>query len=250
MSNTVAIDLPGYAKVVYRYGRPVVLIVALLMSIPGEVHLAEVAGWDHVQVWALGTLNVAWGMPVCVSVYAACSAVIADVAKRLSLPNRKSAVAGAVAALALALTAQDVSHWIKADYMGTSWVLVGAVSSIPPLVAFHMLHMAAAPESTESVVEIEDPADEEGGDDVAKRPGRKGKPGRPGLSEAEVKKAIENLKTAGTEVTPENLGQILNRAPRTARRYLAMIERAERKARAEQKAATEPQQSGALQLSI
>lgn len=246
MPRTVAVDLPAYAKLVYTYGRPVVLIVALLMSIPGEVHLAEVAGWAHVDLFGLLTVNVAWGMPVCVSVYAACSAVIADVAKRHGLPNRRSAMFGAYAALALALSAQDVSHWIKADYMGTSWILVGAVSSIPPLVAFHMLHMAAAPEATETVVEVEDVANEDD-DDVTERPNRKSRPGRPGLELSEVEAAIESLRDAGQEVTPENLGQILNRAPRTARRYISMVQRAEKRA---EKAAKEPQGAGTLQLSL
>ncbi|MFC9591562.1 hypothetical protein ACFTUC_17450 [Streptomyces sp. NPDC056944] len=230
----MAIDLPAYAKLVYRYGRPVVLVVALLMSIPGEVHLAKVAGWDAVHLPGLWTINVAWGMPVCVSVYAACSAVIADVAKRHGLPNRRSAMIGAYAALALALSAQDVSHWIKADYMGSSFILVGAVSSIPPLVAFHMLHMAAAPETTETVVEVEIEADDdefEEDEDVATKGPRKR--GRPGLTEEEVQAAIKQLNEAGTQVTPENLGQILNRAPRTARRYMAMMQRAEMKARKE-----------------
>ncbi|WP_328377081.1 hypothetical protein OHB13_12065 [Streptomyces sp. NBC_00440] len=229
--STVSIDLPPYAKVVFKYGRPVVLLTALLMSIPGEVHLAKVAGWDSVNLLGLWTFNVAWLMPVCVSVYAACSAVIADVAKRLCLPNQRSAVAGAVAALLLALTAQDVSHLIQQDYMNTSWLLVGAVSAIPPLVAFHMLHMAAAPESTASEVEIEELEDTfEDDDDAAETPCRKGKPGRPGLSEDEVNKAIANLEAAGRDVTPETLGEVLGRAPRTARRYMAQMKRAELKA--------------------
>ncbi|MFJ8699502.1 hypothetical protein [Streptomyces ardesiacus] len=246
--RTVAIDLPAYAKLVYRYGRPVVLVVALLMSIPGEIHLAEVAGWEHVNLFGLWSVNVAWGMPVCVSVYAACSAVIADVSKRHGLPNRKSAMFGAYAALALALSAQDVSHWIKADYMGTSWILVGAVSSIPPLVAFHMLHMAAAPETTETVVEIEEPEDAfEDDDDVTEGKSRKrGKPGRPGLDLAEVEAAVEKLNAAGEKVTPENLGQVLNRSARTARRYLSALKRQEM---AEEKTA-EHSAAGTLQLSL
>ncbi|MFD5689674.1 hypothetical protein [Streptomyces rubiginosohelvolus] len=229
--RTVAIDLPAYAKLVYRYGRPVVLVVALLMSIPGEIHLAEVAGWGHVNLFGLGPVNVAWGMPVCVSVYAACSAVIADVSKRHGLPNHRSATFGAYAALALALSAQDVSHWIKADYIGTSWLLVGAVSSIPPLVAFHMLHMAAAPESTATEVEVEEPEAILGGNEAAEKPGRKRKPGRPGLTDEEVTEAIIGLEAAGKDLTAKNLAEALGRAPRTARRYLAHMKRAEFKAR-------------------
>lgn len=240
--STVSIDLPGYAKAVFRYGRPVVLLTALIMSIPGEIHLAEVAGWQAVNILGL-TFNVAWLMPVCVSVYAACSAVIADVSKRLGLPNRKSALAGAVAALALALTAQDVSHLIQLDYMGTSWLLVALVSAIPPLVAFHMLHMAAAPESTASVVEVEEPQDEfEDDEDVSEdKPRKRGKPGRPGLDLAEVEAAVEKLNAAGEKVTPENLGQVLNRSARTARRYLSILKRQE---------VADEKTAGTLQLSL
>lgn len=248
--STVSIDLPPYAKLVFKYGRPVVLLTALIMSIPGEVHLAEVAGWDSVNLFGW-VFNVAWMMPVCVSVYAACSAVIADVAKRLRLPNQKSALAGAVAALALALTAQDVSHLIQQDYMHTSWILVGAVSAIPPLVAFHMLHMAAAPESTASEVEIEEPeATFDDSDDEVESPRRKGKPGRPGLTEVEVNEAIASLEAAGKDVTPENLGEVLGRAPRTARRYMAMMKRAEMKAEKEAEQAAQQPAGDVLPLAL
>lgn len=235
--STVSIDLPWYAKLVFRMGRPVVLVAALLMSIPGEIHLAIVAGWSP---------DVAKLMPVCVSVYAACSAVIADVAKRRNLPTRKSALIGAGAALILALAAQDVSHLIEQDYMHSSAILVGIVSAIPPLVVAHMLHMAAAPENTASVVEVDEPEDdfEDEHQDQAEKP-RKRRRGRPGLTEAEVQVAIDRLNTAGEKVTPENLAKILNRAPRTARRYLSELKQQET---AENAAGQ--QQAGMLPLSI
>jgi hypothetical protein len=248
VAPTVSVDLPWYAKLVFKAGRPVVLVAALLMSIPGEVHLATAAGWTHVHVFGW-TLNVAGLMPVCVSVYAACSAVIADVAKRLKLPNRRSALMGAGAALALALAAQDISHLIELNYMGTSWLLVAAVSAIPPIVAAHMLHMAAAPAVTASVHEVpeddhEDEFEAEDEEGVAKT-GRRRR-GRPGLTEKEVQAAIDQLNVDGQEVTPENLGQILNRAPRTARRYLAEMER--RKKAAEKSA--QKSADGMLPLAI
>lgn len=227
MSSTVSVDLPGYAKVVFKVGRPVVLLTALIMSIPGEIHLAEVAGWDHFD-FGLFTLNVAALMPVCVSVYAVVSAVIAEVAKRLGLPSRKSAQVGAMAALGLALAAQDVSHLIAQNYMHTSRVLVGLVSAIPPLVATHMLHMAATPKTTATEVEVaapelEDDEDQDQGQKSAE--GRK-RPGRPRLRPEEVEAAVEKLKMAGDKVNAENLGQILNRSERSARRYLSEYKKA------------------------
>lgn len=240
--STVSIDLPWYAKLVFKAGRPVVLVAALLMSIPGEIHLAMVAGWSP---------DVAKLMPVCVSVYAACSAVIADVAKRRNLPTRNSALIGAGAALILALAAQDVSHLIEQDYMKSSGLLVAIVSAIPPLVVAHMLHMAAAPEQTASVVEVDEPEDdyedefEDDHQDETERP-RKRRPGRPGLSEAEVQAAVDRLNAAGEKVTPENLGKVLNRSSRSARRYLKELREAET---AEQETAQQST-AGMLPLSI
>ncbi|MGW8682175.1 hypothetical protein ACWGNN_14095 [Streptomyces sp. NPDC055817] len=89
--------------------------------------------------------------------------------------------------------------------------------------------MAAAPAVTASVVEIEEQDDEVGGEsgegrEVVNKPRRR-RPGRPGLSAGEVEEAIEHLNTAGDDVTPENLAKVLNRAPRTARRYLAQMKK-------------------------
>jgi hypothetical protein len=224
--STVSIDLPWYAKLVFKAGRPVVLVAALLMSIPGEIHLAIVAGWSP---------EVAKLMPVCVSVYAACSAVIADVAKRRNLPTRKSALIGAGAALVLALTAQDVSHLIEQDYMNSSGVLVAIVSAVPPLVVAHMLHMAAAPAVTASVHEVEEDdlqdefeAGENGQlsliDPETGQKRRRGRRGRPGKSEEEVLAAAEEVKAAGKKLTAPNLGEALGLSARQARRYMSVLE--------------------------
>ncbi|MFD8594515.1 hypothetical protein ACFV1L_05900 [Kitasatospora sp. NPDC059646] len=218
----MTIELPWYATLVFKLGRPVVLVAALLMSIPGEVHLAAVAGWDSVQVgdW---TFNVAGLMPVCVSVYAACSAVIADVAKRLKLPGRKSALAGAAVALALALAAQGISHLIELNYLGSGWILVLAVSAIPPLVAAHMLHMAAAPVALASHVEPEEDteSDELLAGDSEPGPRRTGKRGGRARAreEAAVLAAAEQLRAAGTKVTGATLGKALGVSRRSGTRY-------------------------------
>lgn len=128
--------MPWYARVVFTAGRPFVLVAALVMSVPGEIRMAQIAGWHG---W------VTWLMPVCVSAYAACAAVISEARRRLDLPGRVTATIGAGAALGLALSAQVVAHLIDRGYMATSAVLVAVVSSVPPLVVAHMLHMAAAP---------------------------------------------------------------------------------------------------------
>ncbi|MFJ7202109.1 hypothetical protein ACIQWR_01035 [Streptomyces sp. NPDC098789] len=129
-------QMPWYAKTVFVAGRPLVLVAALVMSVPGEIRMAEIAGWHG---W------VTWLMPVCVSAYAACAAVIATQRHLAKAPGRITATIGAGVALALALSAQVVAHLIDREYMATSALLVAVVSSVPPLVVAHMLHMAAMP---------------------------------------------------------------------------------------------------------
>jgi response regulator of citrate/malate metabolism len=81
--------------------------------------------------------------------------------------------------------------------------------------------------------------------DETERP-RKRRPGRPGLSEAEVQAAVDRLNAAGEKVTPENLGKVLNRSSRSARRYLKELREAET---AEQETAQQST-AGMLPLSI
>ncbi|MEU3355292.1 hypothetical protein [Streptomyces sp. NPDC037389] len=111
-----------------------VLAGALAMSAPGEYDLAVVAGW---------AATVAWGMPVVVSVYGAVAAYIArKVPKRT--PEHRSAVTGALAALALALAFQVTAHLMAAGYVHESPWLVAAVSATPPVVVAHLMHMPRA----------------------------------------------------------------------------------------------------------
>ncbi|MFJ8583541.1 hypothetical protein ACIRD2_02635 [Streptomyces sp. NPDC093595] len=131
-----SMHMPWYARVVFTAGRPLVLVAALVMSVPGEIRMAELAGWHGWTTWL---------MPVCVSAYAACAAVISDIRRRAKAPGRVTATIGAGAALGLALSAQVVAHLIDRGYMATSAILVAAVSAVPPLVVAHMLHMAAMP---------------------------------------------------------------------------------------------------------
>ncbi|PCG86368.1 hypothetical protein CIB93_09045 [Streptomyces sp. WZ.A104] len=128
--------MPWYARSVFTAGRPLVLVAALVMSVPGEIRMAELAGWHG---W------ITWLMPVSISAYAACAAVISDVRRRAKAPGRVTATIGAGLALGLALAAQVVAHLIDRGYMATSAVLVAVVSAVPPLVVAHMLHMAATP---------------------------------------------------------------------------------------------------------
>ncbi|MFC9736685.1 hypothetical protein ACFVKC_02050 [Streptomyces noursei] len=131
-----SMHMPWYARSVFTGGRPLVLVAALVMSVPGEIRMAELAGWHGWTTWL---------MPVSISAYAACAAVISEVRRRAQAPGRITATIGAGAALGLALSAQVVAHLIDRGYLATSGLLVAVVSAVPPLVVAHMLHMAATP---------------------------------------------------------------------------------------------------------
>jgi hypothetical protein len=128
--------LPWYVKLVLRVAVPAACLAALYLSIPGEIAMARTAGWSE---------HYAPAMPICVSVYALAAAAIAAYRRKASLPGQVTALIGAVVALALAICAQSISHLIQQSYMGSSAVLVVAVSSVPPLVIAHMMHMAETP---------------------------------------------------------------------------------------------------------
>lgn len=120
--------MPWFVRVSSAVGRPLVLIAALIMSAPGEYHLAVVAGWSP---------EFALLMPVVLSTYAAVAASVATITRN------KSALFGAGIALTLALSAQVTAHLIAAGHMAGSPGLVAAVSAVPPIVVAHMLHLAA-----------------------------------------------------------------------------------------------------------
>ncbi|MDF4250094.1 hypothetical protein [Streptomyces sp. WMMB303] len=136
-------------KALIRTALCAVVPAALLMAAPGEIALAESAGWS--PMWSPL-------MPVILSVYAALTAGIASVR-----PDIRSAKIGAAFSMTVAVSAQVTAHLLSADYMSVSPGLVVAVSAIPPVVAGHLLHMAAsvatpqtatgAPESTAPVSE-------------------------------------------------------------------------------------------------
>ncbi|WP_051741453.1 hypothetical protein [Kitasatospora sp. MBT66] len=224
MSGTVSVDLPWFARATRKIGAPLAFGAALAMSVPGEIHLAEVAGWSS----GFATL-----MPVCVSVYAASAAVMADVARRFNLPGKVSAQVGAVLALILAILAQDISHLIQLDYMNTSAVLVAAVSAIPGLVVAHLLHMGRGPRET--AIEVEAPdvpevaEDQEDGQlslidmetGEARRRGKRGR--KPAVAPEEVQAAADRLKAEKKKVTGTTLAEALGVAPRTGTRYLGQV---------------------------
>ena len=130
---------PWYARLATSAGRPAVLGATLLMSMPGEYHVAKFAGWT--DPWA-------YGMPFSLSAYAGIAAVVAATRPK-GARGRWSATLGAGLAIVLALAAQVVAHLVNTGHMdhNQAW-LIAITSMVPPAVLAHLLHLAATPSAT------------------------------------------------------------------------------------------------------
>lgn len=127
---------PWYARLATSAGRPAVLAATLIMSMPGEYHVAKFAGWS--DPWA-------YGMPFSLSAYAGIAAVVAATRPK-GARGRVSATVGAAFAIVLALAAQVVAHLVNTGHMdhNQAW-LIAVTSMVPPAVLAHLLHLAATP---------------------------------------------------------------------------------------------------------
>jgi hypothetical protein len=131
--------VPFWVSLFTDWGRPITAVVVLVLCAPGEQHLADLAGWNE---------TLSWGFAGLFSLYAGISAVVATVRPK-GARGKRSAVAGAVMSLLLAMAAQPVSHsfvtgWLTADPRPPLWLVV-TVSSVPPFILGHLLHLAASP---------------------------------------------------------------------------------------------------------
>lgn len=144
---------PWWVNVLTDWGRPVVAGVVLTMCAPGEHYLARLAGWSD---------TLAWGMPFVLTAYAGISAVVATKRPRGSA-GKRTAVAGAILSILLAMAAQPVAHLY--GYEG-SWTyrqtLTVIISCIPALVLGHLLHLAVSPGVSRRDVPV--PVTEDAGD--------------------------------------------------------------------------------------
>ncbi|MFD8967723.1 hypothetical protein ACFV0C_22465 [Streptomyces sp. NPDC059568] len=121
---------PWWVTALTDGGRPIVAVIVLIMCAPGEHHLARLAG------------------PSVLAAYAGIAAAVASKRPK-GASGKKSAALGAWLALAVAMTAQGLSHAIVTGHLPTQplvplW-LVLATSAVPPLVFGHLLHLAATP---------------------------------------------------------------------------------------------------------
>ncbi|MEV0692161.1 hypothetical protein [Streptomyces sp. NPDC050388] len=217
---------PFYAKLTAAISRPLVLISALVISMPAEIQLARASGFGN---------GFEYLMPLTLSVYSAASAVIAANRPRGS-KGRISAIIGSGVALSMALSAQVVGHLISSGYMTTGPVLVSLVSSVPALAAAHMLHLAALPKSTVDVTPMEsgqgneeEPlTGSETTEEVTEAPIpmlRPDKPsrGRSRPSLAAIREAAQNLDSVGQLVTGPALAKAFGVSDRTGARYVKML---------------------------
>ncbi|WP_435610876.1 hypothetical protein [Streptomyces sp. C10-9-1] len=133
---------PWWARLFVRGGQPLAVVVVMLMCAPGEHHLAQLAGWES----TLFGIDLAWGMAALLAGYAGMAAYLAGERPK-GAPGHRTAVWGAVLALALAMAAQPVSHafvtgWLSAEPRTPLWLVI-VVSCVPAPVLGHILHLAA-----------------------------------------------------------------------------------------------------------
>lgn len=125
---------PWWVTLMLDVGRPAVAIMILTMCAPGEHYLGIMAGFA----------SLAWLTPASLTAYAGISAVVATKRPK-GAPGRKTAVAGAILSILLAMAAQPVAHLYEQQLItGHRFALTIVVSVIPAAVFGHLLHMGAA----------------------------------------------------------------------------------------------------------
>lgn len=221
---------PFYARLTAAISRPLVLISALVISMPAEISLARTAGFSH---------GFEYLMPLTLSAYSAASAVMAATKPR-GTKGRVSAIVGSGVALSMALSAQVVGHLISSGYMTSGPWLVAAVSSVPALAAAHMLHLAAMPKTTvgDTSSDVRQENEEEpvnGSEDDDKSTNdtepmespaapSKGRSRRPSL--VAIREAAQNIDAVGELVTGPSLAKAFGVSDRTGARYLSQLQTA------------------------
>lgn len=127
---------PWWVTLMLDVGRPMVAILILTMCAPGEHYIAVKSGLNE---------KLAWGMPGTLTAYAGIAAVVATKRPKGS-PGHKTAVAGAIMAVLLAMAAQPVAHlWGRFGAPSqTQEIWLTIVAGIIPAAVFgHLLHMGA-----------------------------------------------------------------------------------------------------------
>ena len=126
---------PWWVTLLLDIGRPLVAVMILTMCAPGEHYLAVQSGWSE---------TLAWGMPGTLTAYAGIASVVATKRPKKA-PGRKTAVAGAVVSVALAMAAQPVAHLYGREGLTVQLIWLTVIMGIIPAAVFgHLLHMGAS----------------------------------------------------------------------------------------------------------
>ncbi|WP_214322110.1 hypothetical protein [Nonomuraea sediminis] len=125
----------------------------VIASFTAQSGLGELAGWRaFVTVFDTADLHLSWLLPLTVDAYGVGATRIATNKARYSAEVRKQAFGHALAAVAVSVLANAVYHLIEAHVIvlgSSAWVLVVAVSIVPPVALgglAHLLSVAARDE--------------------------------------------------------------------------------------------------------
>ncbi|MGN9786613.1 DUF2637 domain-containing protein [Nonomuraea sp. ZG12] len=127
-------------------GVGVVAAAAVIASFTAQAGLGRLAGWDAALALPGGIeISLSWLLPLCVDAYGAVATRITVNAK-YSAETRRHALIHAVGAVVVSIIGNAIYHALEADVLvlGTSrWVLVVAVSMVPPVALGALAHLMA-----------------------------------------------------------------------------------------------------------
>ncbi|HEX4815906.1 MAG TPA: hypothetical protein VFV66_24430 [Nonomuraea sp.] len=137
----------------------VVLVAAstVIASFTAQAGLGERAGWlAYVTLFDAVELRLSWLLPLTVDAYGVAATRIATNKRAYSAEVRGQAFGHALAAVAVSVVANAVFHLLEAHVIvlgNTAWVLVVAVSIVPPVALGGLAHVlsVAARDEVETV---------------------------------------------------------------------------------------------------
>ncbi|WP_219498550.1 hypothetical protein [Nonomuraea ceibae] len=127
-------------------GVGVVAAAAVIASFTAQAGLGHLAGWDAALALPGGIeISLSWLLPLCVDAYGAVATRITVNAK-YSAETRRHALIHAVGAVVVSIIGNAIYHALEAGvlHLGSSrWVLVVAVSMVPPVALGALAHLMA-----------------------------------------------------------------------------------------------------------
>lgn len=124
----------------------IVAAAAVIASFHAQAGLGERAGW-HAAAEVLGVqVSLSWLLPLCVDAYGATATRIAVASARYSEHTRRHALVHAIAAVVVGVLGNATYHLLAAKVLtlgSATWILVVAVSIIPPVALGALAHLMA-----------------------------------------------------------------------------------------------------------